>query len=68
MGRLTSFEFEEVGISRSPPRTITALRSAQSFCYAFDLPYNWDESDAEIEGLFEHIQDLNKSGRYTDGR
>jgi prevent-host-death family protein len=35
---------------------------------AFDLPENWDESDAEIEGLFEHIQDLKKTGRYTDGQ
>jgi prevent-host-death family protein len=37
---------------------------------AFDLPDNWDSSEAEseIEGLFEHIQDLKKSGRYTAGR
>jgi prevent-host-death family protein len=35
---------------------------------AFDLPENSAASDAEIEGLFEHIQDLKKSGRYTDGR
>ena len=32
---------------------------------AFELPDNWSESDAEIEGLFEHIQDLKKAGRYT---
>jgi prevent-host-death family protein len=35
---------------------------------AFDLPADWDETDSEIEGLFEHIQGLKKSGRYTDGR
>jgi prevent-host-death family protein len=35
---------------------------------AFEMPENWDQSDAEVEGLFEHIHDLKKSGRYTDGR
>jgi prevent-host-death family protein len=35
---------------------------------AFEIPENWDQTDAEVEGLFEHIQDLKKSGRYTDGR
>jgi len=35
---------------------------------AFDIPDNWDETDGEVEGLFEHIQDLKKSGQYTDGR
>ena len=37
---------------------------------AFDFPAGWDlpEGDAEIEGLFEHIQDLKTSGGYTDGR
>jgi prevent-host-death family protein len=35
---------------------------------AFELPANWEQSDAEVEGLFEHVQDLKKAGRYTDGR
>ena len=35
---------------------------------AFEIPENWDQSDAEVEGMFEHIQELKKSGRYTDGR
>jgi prevent-host-death family protein len=35
---------------------------------AFDLPADWDNTDSEIEGLFDHIQDLKKSGRYTDGK
>ena len=35
---------------------------------AFEIPENWDQIDAEVEGLFEHIQDIKKSGGYTDGR
>jgi prevent-host-death family protein len=37
---------------------------------AFDLPADWDspEGDAEVEGLFEHVQDLKKSALYKDGR
>jgi prevent-host-death family protein len=35
---------------------------------AFEIPDNWDQSDAEVEGLFEYIQDLKKSGRSTVGR
>ena len=35
---------------------------------AFEIPDNWDQMDAEVEGMFEHIQDLKKAGRYTDGR
>jgi prevent-host-death family protein len=35
---------------------------------AFEIPENWAQSDAEVEGLFEHIQDLKKSGSYSDGR
>ena len=36
----------------------------------FELPPGWDspETDAEFEDLFDHIQELKKSGRYTDGR
>jgi prevent-host-death family protein len=34
----------------------------------FKLPENWEQLDAEVEGLFEHIQDLKKSGQYKDGR
>ncbi len=35
---------------------------------AFEIPENWDQTDTEVEGLFEHIQDLKKSGQYKDGR
>ena len=35
---------------------------------SFEIPENWDQTDADVEGLFEHVQDLKKSGRYTDGR
>jgi prevent-host-death family protein len=35
---------------------------------AFEMPENWDQMDSEVEGLFEHIQDLKKSRRYTNGR
>ena len=35
---------------------------------AFEIPANWDQMDSEVEGLFEHIQDLKKSRQYTDGR
>ena len=32
---------------------------------AFELPDNWEQEDAEVEGLFEHIQNRKKSGGYT---
>jgi prevent-host-death family protein len=35
---------------------------------AFEIPDNWDQMDTEVEGLFEHIQDLKHSGGYTDQR
>jgi prevent-host-death family protein len=35
---------------------------------AFDLPADWDAIDAEVEGMFEHIQDLKKSGQYKNGK
>jgi prevent-host-death family protein len=35
---------------------------------AFEIPDNWDQMDAEVEGMFEHIQDLKKSANYKDGR
>ena len=35
---------------------------------AFAMPTAWEQDDAEVEGLFDHIRDLKKSGQYTDGR